>query len=141
MRIDDIKTFLVANLATYIAALSTVDVPLAAIPATSIFTREVHEVVGKVSLSLDDDDEQIEQITLNTREVTLPVMVVVQVAGATMSVLAAQAIDYGQAILNCLKAYPDFSRVVGRSNWDGVEANPNIKATKLDLEFTYTEAI
>lgn len=141
MRIDDIKTFLVANLATYIAALSTVDVPLVAIPAGSIFVREIHESVGKVSLSLDDGDEQIEQLTLNTREVTMPVMAVVQVTGATMSVMSAQAIAYAQAILNCLKTYPDFSRVVGRSNWDGVEANPNVKATKLDLEFIYTEAI
>ena len=141
MRIDDIKTFLVANLATYIAALSTVDVPLVAIPAGSIFVSEPHEIVGKVTLLLLEGDEQIEQLTLNTREVTLPVTAIVETTGATEATAAAQAVAYGQALLNCLKNCADFSRVTARENYVGIEAKRDIKGTRLDLEFVYTEAI
>ena len=141
MRIDDIKTFLVSNLATYIAALSTVDVPLVAIPAGSMFVSEPHEIVGKVTLLLLEGDEQIEQLTLNTREVTLPVTAIVETTGATEATAAAQAVAYGQALLNCLKSCSDFYRVTARENYVGIEAKRDIKGTRLELEFTYTEAI
>jgi hypothetical protein len=141
MRIDDIKTFLVANLASYIAALSTTPVPLVSISAGSIFVSEFHDSVGTVSLSLVEGDEAIDQLTLNTREVRLPVVALVQVTGNTKATMAAQAVAYAQAILNCLKTYPEFSSITGRDNFVGVEANDNIKATRLDLEFLYTEAV
>ena len=141
MRIDDIKTFLVANLAKDIAALSTTEVPLVSIPAGSMFVSEPHEIVGKVTLILLEGDEQIEQLTLNTREVTLPVTAIIETTGATEATAAAQSVAYGQALLNCLKTCADFSRVTERENYVGIEAKRDIKGTRLELEFIYTEAI
>jgi hypothetical protein len=141
MKIDDIKAYLVANLGPFISDLSTGPVPLVAIPTERIFVSEYHEATGSVSLSLVEGDETIEEISLNTRQVTLPVVALVQVLGNTKATQAAQAVAYAQAIVNCLRIYPDFNTITGRDNFVGVEGKDDIKATQINLEFVYTEAI
>ncbi|MCX7023050.1 MAG: hypothetical protein NT080_00340 [Spirochaetes bacterium] len=139
MRIDDIAADIVARNAAYVAALSTVGYPLVAITAAMLFTREFRDPTGKVSLFLEPQPEEMEEIGPGYRIATLPVDLTVFTMGYTEAVLREQARNYAQALLNCLMFNPYFFTLRSRDDFEGVEGKADIKATKLVLEFKYEE--
>jgi len=140
MKIDDIKTDLVARNSTFVSALSTVGVPLVALTAAMMFTRDYQEPTGKVCVFIEAKPEEAEEITPSFSIVTMPVEITVFTQGASESVLREQAANYAQAIRNCLKLNPYYFEMTGRDDFDGVEGKPDIKATKISLTFKYEEA-
>jgi hypothetical protein len=141
MKVDDIITDIVARNASYVAALSTVGVPLVTITAAMIYAREYRDPVGKVSVFLDPKAEEVEELGPSYRISTLPVELTVFTTGATEAILREQAGNYAQALLNCLVLNPYFFTVRGREDFEGVEGKPDIKATRLQIEFKYEEAV
>lgn len=141
MRIDDIAADLVARNASFVAALSTVGVPLTALTAKEVYTRNYDQPWGKVCVFLEALPEEFEEIAPSYAIATLKVECTVFVSGATEAVLREQAANYARAIAACFRAgNPYFFAVVGRDDFDGVEGKDDIKATKMTLEFRYEEA-
>lgn len=139
VKIDDIAADLVARNASFVAALSTTEVPLTALNAQQIYTRNYQEPLGKVCVFLDAQPEEFEEIAPTFSIATMRVEITVFTMGATEVVLREQAANYRQAIINCLKANPNyFSRVSG-DDFDGVEGKSDIKASRVVLEFKYEE--
>lgn len=141
MRLDDIADDLASRNASYVAALSTVAVPLQTITSAQIARREYRDPVGKCTVFIDSGAEEVEELAPSFRVVTLPVDIHVFTMGATEAVLREQAAAYAQAILNCMAANPYFFSMISRDHFDGVEGKADIKATKLSIQFKYEEAV
>jgi len=140
-RIDDLRTYLIANIGPYITARSTVPVPLAALTADYIHVGEYKPPNGTACLWLVDGEEESEFLTLNTRKIALPVAVYAFTSGATETVLKEQARQYAEAALDCLATYPEYDGIEGREHFNSVEGNEGMKATKIDLQFAYEETV
>lgn len=141
MRIDDLASDIAARNASYVAALSTVEVPLVPITSAMIITREYREPTGNVMVFLDPQPEELEEHGPTFRIVRIPVHLYVFTQRAVESVLREQAQNYAQALLDCLEVNPYYFGLDGREYFDGVEGNENIKAAKLALTFKYEEAV
>lgn len=141
MKVDDLKTWIVANTASYVAALSTVGVPLASITAGQVYTRDFLEPQQPVTVWLDPLPEEIEPLTMRTCQVTAKMELYVFVArGATEAVAREQTANYAQAIINALEGlHPDFFGFESREYYDGVEGKPDVKASKVTLVFKTEE--
>ena len=69
MTIDTLAAFLVANLNPFIAARSTVAVPLTAITADQVATREYQLPAKKVGIFLDPQPETVEPLKIGRASV------------------------------------------------------------------------
>jgi hypothetical protein len=140
VKLDDIAADLVARNESYVAAYSTVGVPLVTITAAMMVLREFKEPTGKVTVFLEAGQEEATEISPSFRIMTLPVTLTVFTMGATEAVLREQAANYAQALLSCLRLNPYYFSVTLRDDFEGVEGKADIKATKLMIEFKYEEA-
>lgn len=141
MRLDDLWTYLVANSATYIAALSTVDLPLAAI-TDKMRTRDPLVASGeKVSVYLDAEAEEIEEDAPSFRVVKLTVDLYVLVNRGTESKMLDTARLYAKALESCLRAYPYYFTTTARDYYDGPGGNADFKGAKLTIECKYEEDV
>lgn len=141
MKLEDIRDYIVANNAAYVAALSTVGVPLVTLVADDFVLREYVTPSRKVQVLIDADEETVEEVAPTFRIVTLPVTITAFVfSGAVEAVAREQARNYAQAIVNTLRNYSDFFLLTGREDYEGVEGKPDIKATQVRLEMKYEEA-
>jgi hypothetical protein len=136
MRLDDIRAYLIANLATFATARS-----LATLSSDFIRAGPYQQPNGTASLWLVDGEEEAAPLSCSTREAILPVQIYAFVSGGTEEALREQALQYAEAVLDCLGAYPDFVGLTGREHFDGVEGNEGMKATRIDLEFRYEESL
>lgn len=134
MRLDDIRTYLVANLLAFTAARS-----LAALTSDFIHVGPYQQPNGTASLWLVEGEEEAAPLSCSTREAILPVQVYAFTSGGTEAVNREQARQYAEAVLDCLGAYPEFIGLTGREHFDGVEGHEGMKATRIDLEFGYEE--
>lgn len=141
MTLDELVTYLVANLPAQITAHSTTAVPLDAIPSTQIWPREFRDPNGSASIWLEPGEEESEILTCGTREVMLPISAYIFVQRDTEAQLRLKAYAYRDALQDCLAAHPDFVQVLKRDYFDGVEGINGVKAAKLDLEFRYEETL
>lgn len=141
MTIDELETFVVANLNTYIAARSTAGAPLAAITADQVYTRDYELPAKKLTIFLDPQEETIEPLTMGSNDVRLPVHLLVFVQGETEALLRAKADAYMLALLDCVTTHEDFFGIESRDRFDGVEGKPDIKAAKVTAVFHYEEAV
>jgi len=139
MIVDDLKTYLVAYLNPFIAALSTTPIPLDSITAAKIILRDYQQPAQRMSLLLDDKPEEIESLTMTTNLVTTKIEAFFFVTGATEATAREQAKLYMDALLNCLAAHADFFTFEEREYFDGVEGKPDVKASRALLVFKYEE--
>lgn len=140
MTVDDLATYLAANLNACIAARSTEAVPLVAMTADQIVTREYQLPAKKVGIFLDPGEETIEPLTMATVDVRLPVEIIVFTQGDTVALMRAKADAYMLAVLDCIGEHEDFFEVESRDRFDGVEGKEDIKAAKVAAVFRYEEA-
>lgn len=139
MTLDELVTYLVANLPAHITAHSTTPVPLEAISAAQIWAREYRDPNGSASIWLEPGDEESEILTTTTREVMLPISAYIFVQRDTEAQMRLKAYAYRDALQDCLADHPDFVQVIRRDYFDGVEGITGVKAAKLELEFRYEE--
>lgn len=140
MKVDDLKTWIVANTASYIAALSTVPIPLVSLTSAMVITRDFQEPQQSPTLWLDPLPEEVEPYTMAKYLVTAKVDAYFFVArGATESVARDQVKNYTQALLNALATHSDFFGYEEREYFDGVEGKADIKASKVTLIFKTEE--
>jgi hypothetical protein len=140
MRIDDLKTWLLANLSSYIAARSTVPVPLTAFDDATIITRDWVEPTKEKILFLDPQPDEIEPGTNRVNYVTETIEAYVAVTrGATEAVMGNQAQQYLSALLDCLKTHPDYFGDTAREYYSGLEGKPDAKGAKATLIFRFEE--
>lgn len=140
MTIDDLASYLMANLNACIAARSTVAVPLIAINADQIVTRDYQLPAKKVGIFLDPQQETIDPLTMTTIDVRLPVEIIVFTQADTVALMRAKADGYMLAILDCIGEHADFFEIESRDRFDGVEGKEDIKAAKVVAVFRYEEA-
>jgi len=141
MTIDELSAFILANVNACIAARSTVQVPLVAITADQIYTRDYELPAKNCTIFLDPQDETVEPITMSSFAYRLPVEILVFVQGDTEAQLRAKARAYASAVLDCITTHPDFMTIEARTAFDGVEGKADIKAAKIVAVFEYEEAI
>jgi hypothetical protein len=141
MTVDDLKTYLVANVNPYIAARSTTLVPLAALTADQIYTRNYMLPAKGCTVFLDPQDEVAEPMTMGSFLYRQPVDVMVFTQGATEDQLRLRAAGYMAAVMDCLVKHPDFMGVEARVSYDGVEGKEDIKAAKTTVIFESEEAV
>lgn len=140
MRIDDLKDYLVANLNPFIAALSTVALPLEAITAAQVMLLELIERAQPVTLYLDDEPEEIQDLTTLTRDVTWKVNAYWFISRyGTEAAMRDRGERYARALVDCLALHPDFFGIEGREFYNGVEGRPDEKASKVTLVFRFEE--
>lgn len=139
MRVDDVAAFIAANAAPYIAAHSTVYVPLITPTAAMIEAHNYNDVHGKLMIALEESAETSESLTMTTRDIKQVVSLYIFAQGDTESVLRAQVKAYAMALAECLATSPDFNAITGRDFYDGVEAKADIKAAKLEIEYRWEE--
>jgi hypothetical protein len=140
VKIDDIALDIVTRNSSYVSALSTVGVPLVALTAKQVYTRNYEAPYGDVCVYLEALPEEFEEIAPSYSIATMKVECTVFCSGNTEAVLREQAANYAKAIVNCLRAgNPYFFAMVARDDFDGVEGKEDIKATKVTLEFRYEE--
>lgn len=141
MKIDDLKAWILANITPFIAARSTVEIPLSAIVDAQIETRGFSEPGFPVALWLDDPlPEEIAPLTSSTVDVTWRVDAFWIVSrGATEIVARGQTEGYLLALIDCIKTHPDFFEYEGREFFDGFEGKLDIKASKVTLVFRFEE--
>jgi len=140
MRLDDIAADIVARNAPFVAALSTVEIPLVTLAAASFVLREWRDPVTPVSVFLDARLEELEEEGAAYRIVKMPVEFTVCTSGSTEAVLREQARNYAQAILNCLRGgNPYFITFAEREDYDGFEGKPDTKVTRFVATFFYEE--
>lgn len=140
MKVDDLKTWLVANIGSYISALSTAPVPLTALTSAMVYTRDFVEPQQSPTLFLDPLPEEVEQLTMGKSLVTAKVDAYWFVArGATESVAREQIKNYTQAMLNALQTHVDYFGFEAREYFDGVEGKVDIKAARTTLIFRTEE--
>jgi len=140
MTIDDLTTYLVANLNGCIAGRSTPEVPLTAITEDQIASREYQLPAKKVGIFLDPQQETIEPLTMTTVDVKLPVEIIVFTQADTVALMRAKADAYMLAVLDCIGEHDDFFEIESRDRFDGVEGKEDIKAAKVVAVFRYEEA-
>lgn len=140
MTVDDLATYLAANLNACIAARSTEAVPLVAMTADQIVTREYQLPAKKVGIFLDPREETMEPLTMTTVDVRLPIDVIVFTQGDTVALMRAKADAYMLAVLDCIGEHEDFFEIESRDRFDGVEGKEDIKAAKVAAVFRYEEA-
>jgi hypothetical protein len=141
MTIDDLATFITANINTYISTYSTPSMPLALLTADQIYTRNYALPAKNCTVFLDPQDETVEPLTMSTLAYRLPVDILVFTQGETEANLRAKARAYTYAVLDCIATHPDFMTVENRSAFDGVEGKDDIKASKITAIFEYEEAL
>jgi len=139
--IDDLSTFILANVNTYISARSTVLVPLVAVTADQIYTRNYELPAKNCTIFLDPQDETVEPLTMATFAYRFPVEIIVFVQGDTEAQLRAKARVYAGAVIDCISTHPDFMLIEARTAFDGVEGKEDIKAAKITAVFEYEEAL
>ncbi len=141
MTIDELATYIVANLNAYIALHSTTEVPLVAITSDQVYTRNYQLPEKNVAIFLDPQDETVEPLTMSTFVYRQPIEIIIFTQGDTESQLRAKARGYTYAVLDCIGAHPDFMSIESRTAFDGVEGKEDIKAAKIIAAFEYEEAI
>ena len=139
MRVDDLKTYLAANIAPHIASRTTAELPLVTPTATMIEAHEFNELTGSLMLALDEGTEESEWLTTTTRDTRQTVDVLIFVQGGTKEGDRARLPLYADAVIACLKNSPDYNGVKAREFYDGVEAKDDIKAAKVTFEFRWEE--
>lgn len=140
MTIDTLAAFLVANLNPFIAARSTVAVPLTAITADQVATREYQLPAKKVGIFLDPQPETVEPLTMTTVDVRLPVEIIVFTQSDTIALMRAKGEAYMGAVRDCIATHEDYFELELRDRFDGVEGKEDIKAVKIVAVFRYEEA-
>jgi len=141
MTADDLQTYFIANLNACIASRSSIAVPLTAIGADQIYTRNYELPAKACTIFIDPEEETSEPLTMNTRVIRCPMKLQVFVQGATEAQLRLRATGYMYAILDCIGAHPDFMNIETRTAFDGVEGKEDIKAAEVLAIFEYEEAI
>jgi hypothetical protein len=141
MTVDDLKTYLVANVNPCIAARSTQAVPLAALSEDQIYTRNYMLPAKGCTVFLDPQDEVVEPMTMGSFLYRQPVDIMVFTQGATEEQLRLRAGRYMAAVMDCLVKHPDFMSVEARVSYDGVEGKEDIKASKCTVIFEIEEAV
>jgi len=141
MTIDDLATYITANINTHIPTYATPSMPLAALTADQIYTRNYQLPAKNCTIFLDPQDETVEPLTMATFAYRLPVEIIVFTQGETEANLRAKARAYTYAVLDCIAVHPDFMTVEARTAFDGVEGKDDIKAAKITAIFMYEEAI
>lgn len=139
MTIDELQAYLVTYLNPCIAARSTTLVPLSAVAADQIYTRNYQLPAKGCTIFLDQQQETAEPFTMGSRVIRLPVEIIAFTQGATEALLRAQASAYMTAIFDCVALHPDFMSIESRDQFDGVEGKLDIKAAKAVVIFEYEE--
>ena len=135
MKIDDLVTYLVANLNGFITAQSMVT-----ITAAQILTRNWVDPVQGVTLFLDPEPEEVEQLTMATVGVTAKVNAYWIVSRGYTEASAREATkSYMTALINCLKVHPDYFGFEARDYFDGVEGKQDVKASTATFIFKTEE--
>ena len=137
MRVDDLKTYLAANIAPHIASRTTAELPL--VTPSVIEAHGFNEYVAPLMIALDEGTEESEWLTTTTRDTRQAVDVLIFVQGGTKEGDRARLPLYADAVIACLKTSPDYNGVKGREFYDGVEAKDDIKAAKVTFEFRWEE--
>ncbi len=141
MRVDDFWTYVLANNASFMAALSTGDYPLVTLLDKHRIRDAMEQLGNNVAVYLDDQPEEIEEATPSYRIVTLEVDAYVIVRGAKEANLREIALRYAQGLASCASGYPYFFGVSGRQYFEGVDGNPDLKGSMVKLQFKYEEAV
>lgn len=141
MRVNALKTYLLANLGLYIAARAVSSgLALTAFDAASIIVQEWAEPTKEKLLYLDPQPDEIEALTNSSRIVTEQVdAYVIVTRGAQPDALANMAEQYLGAIVDCLEHHPDFMEIMSREMYFGVEGNPSAKGARAMIVFKYEE--
>jgi hypothetical protein len=133
MRLDDLKTWIAANIGSYVSALS-----LTAITSDQILvTSEELPGAKAVQLYLGEEPDEMEWLTMATKLVTWRVEAVWFCSLGTSQSDTAR--KYAEALVAALATHADFFGVESREHFAGAYGKADIKATKLILVFKYEE--
>ncbi|MGD9938615.1 MAG: hypothetical protein AB7T74_02315 [Clostridia bacterium] len=139
---EELTTYIVANSAAYIAARSTVGVPLAALEAKQVYAREFRQPSLKAEVWVDIEAMPIETEgrPLSGLYIQYSVDVYVFCLGSTEAILRQQAKAYALALYDCLSQHPDYMMNVEAEAYEGVEGKPDTKCYRIRYLFETEEA-
>ena len=139
---EELVTCIVNSSAAYIAARSTVGVPLTALASKQVYAGEFRQPSLKAEVWIDIDSTPVE-----TEDRPVSGLFVQSIAdvyvfclGATEAVLRQQAKAYALALYDCLSVHPDFMLTQEVEAYEGVEGKLDTKAYRIRYQFESEEA-
>jgi hypothetical protein len=138
---EELATYIVANSAAYIAARSTVGVPLVALETKQVYAGEYRQpsLKAEVFIEIDSSQTETEDRPVSGLYVQYIVDVYVFCLGATEAVLRQQARNYSLALYDCLSRHAEYMTTQETEAYEGVEGKPDTKAYKIRYMFESEE--